>query len=140
MRSFINWEILQQIENSPGDFIVQRKVSLLNSFLFGYEEVCLKLNDKELLEKKYEKVPSLEDYARVKFKADNIGSRCFDSVISYTCEGEHDYYRKYLCFLHEYETHFPTDEVLSWRIFGGILRNLQARKWNGHNEIVCEFR
>ncbi len=116
MRSFINWEILQRIENSPEKHIVQRKVSLINSFLFGYENIYLKLNEREFLENKYVEFPSLEDYARIKYNAENIGTRNFVSVISYFSEDERDLYCHYFGFLHEYETKFKIEENITWTL------------------------
>lgn len=114
MRSFINWSILQRIENSPTEFIVQRKVSLLSAFLFGYEDFFLCLENEEMLKTKYADIPSIDEYARKKFLADNIGTRNFTSIISFTCEDELDFFQKYLDFLKEYEHKYPIQDSVSY--------------------------
>lgn len=116
MRSFINWGILQRIENSPKDFIVQRKVSLLSAFLFGYEDCYLQLENEKQLELEYEGMLSLEEYAREKYHAGNIGTRNFESIISFTCEDERDFFYKYLDFLKEYEQKHPVKDVISFSL------------------------
>ncbi|MDR2905121.1 MAG: hypothetical protein LBU73_04105 [Helicobacteraceae bacterium] len=121
MRSFINWDILLRIENSPKEFIIQRNVALLNAFLLGYEGVLLQLENEEQLKAKYDAIPSLEEYARKKYNADNIGTRNFKSIISFTCEDERDFFDKYFDFLKEYEQKFPVQESISY-----ILRETSA--------------
>ena len=115
MRDFINWDILQRIENSPKEYIVQRKVSLLDAFLMGYE-FCLQVENEEQLKIKYESMPSLEEYARKKYNADNIGSRNAINVIAFTCEDERDFFYKYFDFLREYEQEYPILETISYTL------------------------
>jgi hypothetical protein len=114
MRSFINWDILQRIENSPKEFIVQRNVALLDAFLFGYEDFLLQLEHEEQLKAKYDTVLSLDEYARKKYSADNIGTRNFKSIIAFTCEDERDFFGKYFDFLKEYEQKYPVQETVSY--------------------------
>ena len=122
MRNFINWNILQRIENSPKEFIVQRNVTLLDAFLLGYEDFFLQLENEEQLKAKYANVPSAEEYARKKYDAGNIGSRNFKSILSFTCEDERDFFDKYFEFLKEYEQKYPVQETVSY-----ILRKTPAR-------------
>ena len=112
MRNFINWAIIQRIEDSPEKFIVQRKVSLMNSFLFGYENIFLRPENEEHLGEKYKDMPSIDEYARKKYHAEKIGTRNFESVISFSCEDERDFFRNYLDFLKEYEDKFPLDHPI----------------------------
>lgn len=114
MRSFINWDILQRIENSPKDFIVQRDVSLLEAFIMGYEDILLRLGNKDQLEEKYKDVPSINEYVLKKYNADNIGTRNCMSVIQFTCEDEREFFYKYFEFLKEYEQKYPIQETLSY--------------------------
>lgn len=107
---------MQRIENSPKEFIVQREVSMLNAFLFGYEHIYLQLANEEELKAKYTNVPSIEEYTRKKYHADNIGTRNFESIISFTCEGEQDFFYKYFEFLKEYEQKYPIQEAISYRL------------------------
>ena len=118
MRSFINWDILQRIENSPKEFIVQRNVAQLNAFLFGYEIFFLQPENEEQLKAKYDTVPSVDEYARNKYCADNIGTRNFKSIISFICEDERDFFSKYLDFLKEYEQKYPVQENVSYVLKG----------------------
>ncbi len=116
MRSFINWNILHRIDKSPKEYIVQRRVSLLNSFLLGYEDLLLQLENEEKLKEKYENILSLDEYARKKYSANNIGTRNFTSIISFTCEGELDFFSQYLNFLKEYEQTYPIQETISYTV------------------------
>ena len=114
MRSFINWDTLQRIENSPKEFIVQRNVTLLDAFLFGYGDFLLQLENEEQLKAKYDTVLSLDEYARKKYSADNIGTRNFKSIIAFTCEDDRDFFDKYFDFLKEYEQKYPVQETVSY--------------------------
>lgn len=114
MRDFINWNILQRIENSPKEYIVQRDVQLLDAFRMGYEGILLRLENKEQLEEKYTAMPSLNEYGIKKYKADNIGSRNSVTVIQFTCEDEREFFYKYVEFLKEYEQKYPIRETLSY--------------------------
>lgn len=114
MRTFLNWEILKRIEKSPKEYIVQRNVDLLSAFLFGYEDILLELKNKEQLEEKYIKTSSLEDYARLKYNAQNIGTSNFSSIISFYSEDELDFYNNYLSFFKEYEAKHPVQEPISY--------------------------
>ena len=116
MRNFINWNILQRIENSPKEFIVQRNVALLDAFLLGYEDFFLQLENEEQLKAKYSDVPSIDEYARNKYSADNIGTRSFKSIISFTCEDERDFFDKYFEFLKSYEQEYPVQETVVYRL------------------------
>jgi len=116
MRDFINWNILQRIENSPKEFIAQRNVALLNAFLYGYEFFFLQLENEEQLKATYDTVPSLDEYARNKYFADNIGTRNYKSIISFTCEDERDFFSKYLGFLKEYEQKYPVQETVAYTL------------------------
>ena len=116
MRSFTNWDILQRIEKSPGEFIGQRKVSLLEAFLLCYERIFLKVENEEFLNEKYKNTPSLEEYARERYHADNIGTRHFRSIISFTSEDERDFFYNYLEFLKVYEKQFPIEEPVRYII------------------------
>ena len=116
MRSFINWNILQRIENSPKEFIIQRDVALLSAFLFGYEDFFLQLENEKQLKAKYDNVPSLQEYALKKYNADNIGSRNVKSIISFTCEDERDFFDKYFDFMKEYEQRYPVQETISYTL------------------------
>lgn len=115
MRDFTNWEILQRIENSPKEFIVQRKVSLLDAFLFGYE-ILLQPETEERLKEEYKDVPSIDEYAIEKYSAKGIGTRNFKSIISFTSEDERDFFYKYLDFLKEYEQKYPIKERISYTL------------------------
>ena len=145
MRSFINWDILKRIENSPREFIVQRNVALLNAFLFGYEDFFLQLENEEQLKEKYDSVPSLDEYALNKYCADNIGTRNFKSVISFICEDERNFFSKYLDFLKEYEQKHPIQETVSYTLKNALctLKELLAgmRKrypmYFGNYDISC---
>ena len=116
MRSFINWSILERIKNSPKEYIVQRKVSLLNAFLYGYEYIYLKVDNIEQLEVKYDHIPSIEDYVRKKYNANHIGTRNFESIISFTCEDERDFFYRYYSCLEEYDRTFPIEETISYAL------------------------
>ena len=116
MKSFIAWDIINRIEASPNEFIGSRRVSLLDAFLFGYESIYLQVDREAQLRAKYENIPSLEEYARDKFHADNIGTRNFKSIISFSCEDEQDFFYKYLAFLKKYEQEFPTEETISYTL------------------------
>ncbi|MDR6968150.1 hypothetical protein J2X31_002165 [Flavobacterium arsenatis] len=116
MRSFINWNILQRIQNSPKEFIVQRNVALLDAFLLGYEDLLLQLENEQQLKENYGNILSLEEYARKKYKAENIGSRNFKSIISFTCEDDLDFFHKYFDFLKEYEQAYPIQEVITYKL------------------------
>jgi hypothetical protein len=145
MRSFINWDILQRIENSPKEFIVQRNVGLLNAFLFGYEIFFLQLKNEEQLKVKYDNVPSLDEYARNKYCADNIGTRNFTSIISFTCEDERDFFDKYLDFLKEYEQQYPVQETIFYTlkekpfVLKELLTGMRKRypMYFGYYDISC---
>lgn len=119
MRTFIVWDIINRIENAPKEFIGQRKVSLLNSFLFGYDCIYLEVQDEDKLKEKYKDIPSLDEYIRNKYRADHIGSRNFGSIISFLCEDERDYFFNYLAHLKEYEQQFPIEEPIVY-----VLRNM----------------
>lgn len=114
MRNFIVWDLLNRIENSPEEYIVQRKVSLLESFQFGYEFFYLKIENLEELERRYAEIPSLQEYAMTKYNAHNIGSRNYKSILSFISEDERDFYNNYLNFLKEYESQFSIKEPVNY--------------------------
>lgn len=114
MRSFIHWNIIERIADSPKQFIVHRNVGLLNAFLFGYEFIYLMLENESQLKEKYSRVPSLEEFAREKYQANNIGTRNFESLISYNCEDEREFFQRYLDFLREYEETYPIEETVQY--------------------------
>ncbi|WP_286965283.1 hypothetical protein [Flavobacterium sp. UBA4854] len=114
MRTFFNWEILNRIEESPKEYIIERNVELLGAFLFGYEDILLELKDKKELEEKYIKMPSLGDYGIKKFKAHNIGARNITSIISFISENELDFYNNYLSLLKAYEAKYPIEESICY--------------------------
>ena len=95
---------------------MQRKVNLLDSFLFGYENILLKIKDIEILEKKYKHIPSIQDYAIEKYNGQNIGTRNFRSILKYNSENELEYYNKYLLFIKEYEEKYPVEDIVSFII------------------------
>lgn len=111
MRTFLNWEILNRIEQSPKEYIVQRSVEMLSAFLHGYG-VRLKLKNEDELMQKYSKTPSAQHYAIKKYKAHNIGTRNLTSIISFISENELDFYYNYISFLKEYEIKHPLEENL----------------------------
>jgi hypothetical protein len=54
MRDFNNLSLIERIKFNPKDFIVHRKVDLLDSFIFGYEHILLKIKDIEILKYDYQ--------------------------------------------------------------------------------------
>jgi hypothetical protein len=103
MRDFNNLDLLERIELAPKEFIVHRKVNLLDSFIYGYEDILLKIKDIEILKNKYKNIPSMEEYAREKYmNGIDIGSRSYKSILAYTCENELEYYNRYIVFIKEY--------------------------------------
>ncbi|MFC4477962.1 hypothetical protein [Flavobacterium chungangensis] len=135
MRTFLNWEILKRIEESPKEYIVQRNVDLLSAFLFGYEDIILELKDKKELEEKYIKMPSIEDYTIKKYNAHHIGTRNITSIISFISENELDFYKNYLSLLKEYEVKYSIEETISY-----ILRQDKKRlKKNPNYEEISSY-
>jgi hypothetical protein len=100
MRDFNNLRLIQKIEDNPSDYIIQRKVNLLNSFLFGYEDILLKLKNIETLKNKYENMPSMDEYAKEKYNVVNIGTRNYKTLLKYNCENEVEYFTVYLQFIY----------------------------------------
>ncbi|MHC6202950.1 hypothetical protein ACYULU_07130 [Breznakiellaceae bacterium SP9] len=111
MRDFNNLDLLVKIENNPSDYIIQRKVSLLDSYLFAYDSI-IKIKDLEIFEMKYKSIPSMQEYAIEKYNGKNIGTRNFKSIIAYNCENELEYYSKYLQFIKEYEEKYLLEDVI----------------------------
>jgi hypothetical protein len=116
MRDFNNLDLILKIENNPLDYIIHRKVSLLQSYLFGYEYFLLKIKDVEILKDKYKNVPSMDEYGRIKYNGRNIGTRNITSIISYNCENEIEYYDNYLQFIKEYEEKYILEENVVYMI------------------------
>lgn len=67
MRDFNNIDLIGKIEKCPRDYIVHRKVNLLNAFELGYC-ILTKIENLEQLKKKYESMPSMNEYAWKKYK------------------------------------------------------------------------
>jgi len=128
MRTFLNWEILKRIEQSPKEYIIQRNVDIMGAFLYGYERILLKLKNKEELERKYIQMPSIEDYALKKYNAHNIGTRNFTSIISFISEDELDFYNNYISFLKEYETKYPVEETICYILRSEVKSSENKRK------------
>lgn len=112
MRDFLNWNLLERIENSPREYIVQRNVKLLNSFEMGYTFLCLQLKNREKLERTYEHIPCFDEYFREKYKAGRIGTRKSLCTLPFVCEDERDIYETYFEWMHEYEKTFPVSESI----------------------------
>ena len=132
MRDFHNIDLLERIENNPKDYIVHRKVNLLDSFIMGYELILLEIKDIEMLEYKYKNIPSLNEYAREKYNANDIGSRNIKSILEYNSENELEYYCKYLNLIKEYESKYLLEDKIEFIIkpkyeFEKILVNIKKR-------------
>lgn len=113
MRSFYNLELMQRIERSPENYIVQRKVSQFESYMMGYD-MQLQLENEKLLEKKYASMPSLDEYIRHKYHAHNIGTRNCFSIISFVSEDEHDFFQNYFDIHRGYENENPVIESVRY--------------------------
>jgi hypothetical protein len=116
MRDFNNLYLIKKIENSPSDYIIQRKVNLLDSFLFGYEDILLKLKNIETLKNKYKNIPSMDEYAKEKYNGGNIGTRNYKTILKYNCENELEYFDSYLQFIEEYESKYSLEEDIEFII------------------------
>ena len=116
MRDFYNLGLLQKIDNNPLDYIVQRKVNLLDSFLFGYENILLTIENIEILKSKYTHIPSIQEYAIEKYNGQKIGTRGFSGILKYNSENELEYYNNYLLFIREYETKYPLEGIVRFII------------------------
>ena len=116
MRDFYNLSLLMKIENNPSDYIIHRKVSLLDAYTFGYEHILLRIKDFGILKNKYKDIPSIEEYARKKYNGQYIGSRNFRSILLYNCENELEYYNKYIQFINEYESKYILENDIEYII------------------------
>jgi predicted DNA-binding protein YlxM (UPF0122 family) len=125
MRDFNNLDLIQKIENSPFEYIIQRKVNLLDSFLLGYEHILLTIKNIESLQIKYKNTPSMEEYAREKYNGTSIGSRNFKSILKFNCENELEYYDNYLCFIKEYESKHLLENAIEFTINNKPLHTLK---------------
>lgn len=125
MRDFNNLCLIQKIENNPHEYIIQRKVDLLDSFLLGYKEILLIIKDIDILRNKYKNVPSMQEYAMKEYNVKNIGSRNFKSLIKYNCENELEYYNNYLCFIKKYEVKYLLNDNVEYVIDRNPRKNLK---------------
>jgi hypothetical protein len=131
MRDFNNLNLIERIRLNPKDFIVQRKVDLLDAFILGYEHILLKIKDIEILKDKHKNMPSMQEYAQ-KIYNGNIGSRNFKSILEYNCENELEYYHKYIKFIKDYESKYPLKSNLEYIIeqqyeLKDVLNKMRAR-------------
>jgi hypothetical protein len=115
MRDFNNLSLIERIRLNPNDFIVHRKVDLLDSFIFGYEHILLKIKDIEILKNKYKNIPSMQEHAQEIYNG-NIGSRNFKSILEYNCENELEYYNKYIQFIKDYESKYTLENNIEYII------------------------